>query len=254
MHCGFPDMNAQQSRIVHLARNAMIGASVAISLSLGVAYVSYQRYQTDEKRQAENLRHERAAKRKLDELNDDIVQAGLARTDFERLRAEGSLGELVKTRLLDGIEQALHPFGEAVAEYKLEGLREFSEPALSRLSRHKFNQHRLELTLKPVHELEFMDIWFALSEGRSGIAPIESCELLRKDGSGTGSSGGGSTAAGKAKEATSGSGSSSGEEREVTRPRVSRLEAQCVLIAYTIRFDAQAGALAATAPMPGASK
>lgn len=243
------DMSPEQTRILRLARHSLIGASIALSLSAGIAYVSYQRFQTDEQNQSENLRRERAAMRKLVELQDDVIQVGLTRGDFERLRRDGTLGDLAKTQLLDGLEQALHPFGDAVTEYKLEGQREFGHAALSRLGRHKFYQHRLELKFRPLHELEFLDIWSAVASGRRGLAPIESCEILRK------ASAGGSVTSGTA--ASSGGRSAaaqSGGEQESARPQVSRLEASCVLIAYTIRADAQAAVMAATAPMPGAAR
>lgn len=226
-------MSSHLSIAVAKIRNAVVVCLVCVVAAGGLLAWVYQRFERNEQKLANELRAERQARNRLSELNDDMVAAGNFRGEFMALKAEGVLGELDKTRLLDQIEKGLSPFGAAVREYKLEARRDFVNPALSVLQRHRFAQHRLELQFSPTHEVEFLGIWESLARSRAGIAPIESCELKRKE-------------------------SEQGAPTNDNAPK-GRLEARCVLVAYSIRTAdadsalAAAPAMAQTAPPPAAS-
>ncbi len=219
-----------------LIRKSAVLVLVIISIAVAILVWSYSRYTADNRAQIENVRKEQGAKRRLFSLIEELAAIELASDSFSRLRKDGVLGELNKTRLLDQVESALIPFGDAVVDYKLEGYKEFSRPALVALTRHKFGLHRLTLNFRPLHEEEFIDVWRALSASGSGINTVESCELSRKASFVDGINA-----------AAADTGSPDSSAGGTTKP-VTRLEAQCVLTAYTIRFESTNPAIAAMAP------
>lgn len=209
--------------VVSKIRNTLLVCLTCMAAAGALLSWAYHRFERDEQKVTSDARAERQARQRLAELNDDMVAAGAHRHEFIALKAEGVLGDLDKTRLLDHVERGLSPFGNAVREYKLEARRDYLSPALAVLQRHRFGQHRLELQFSPIHEIEFLSIWQTLTKNRRGIAPIESCELKRKE---------------------SGQSIQSGENRALER-----LEARCVMVAYSIRTADTDAALAATMPM-----
>ena len=222
--------------LVLIGKSAFFVFAIISMAAVTLAW-SYSRYIADNRAQIENVHKEQNAKRRLFSLIEELAAIELASDSFSRLRKDGVLGELNKTRLLDQVESALIPFGDAVVDYKLEGYKEFSRPALVALARHKFGSHRLTLNFRPLHEEEFIDVWRALSASSSGVNTIESCELSRKASMVEGTS----AAEPDAVNAQGGAGST-------TKP-VTRLEAQCVLTAYTIRFESTSPGMTAMAPV-----
>ncbi len=219
-------MKSRPTPFFNLIRKTAFGALAAIAAAGAILAWSYSRYAADNREQVENIRKEQIAKRRLFSLIEELAEIHQAKSSFIHLREQGVLGDLNKTRLLDQVETALIPFGDAVLNYKLDGHKEFSRPALSQLARHRFGLHRLQLNFRPLDEVEFVKVWRALASSSSGVTPVESCELTRKDS--------GSDGAPLAESVTAGTPKNANE----SAPRLARLDARCVLTNYSIRFEA----------------
>ncbi len=227
-------MKTRETSLSVLIRKSAFGGLAVVAAAVAVLFWCHGRYTADNRNQTENVRKEQLAKRHLASLSDELAAINLASASYTKLLEDGVLGDLNKTRLLDQIEAALMPFGDALQDYKLDGYKEFSRPALSGLNRHKFGLHRLQVNFKPLHEGEFMQVWRALAGSSSGVIPIESCDLIRTDKGVDGN-------------ATLDRGSTQSPAGSLDMSATNaRLEARCVLNAYSIRFEAASNGSAAS--------